>query len=135
MTRLASCMATLKKGCNQQSSPMSVVTFWSGGQIPFNVLCIVPNAFSREAFGRDHWQETGPSEWKDIKIKRFVVQEPGAQQVITFPRQLGNSLRKPDDRRKKQRESHAQNKLAAKQEAETEVKRLKNLKKQELQER
>ncbi|KAK9865362.1 hypothetical protein WJX84_010677 [Apatococcus fuscideae] len=65
----------------------------------------------------------------------FRFEEPGAKQVITFPRQLGNSLRKPDDRRKKQRESHAQNKLAVKQEAETEVKRLKNLKKQELQER
>ena len=65
----------------------------------------------------------------------FVLQEPGAKQVITFPRQLGNSLRKPDERRKKQRESHAQNKMAAKQEAEAEVKRLKNLKKQALQDR
>ncbi len=63
------------------------------------------------------------------------MQEPGANKVVTFPRQLGNSVRKPDDRRKKQRESHEQNKQAAKQEAGMEVKRLKNLKKQELQDR
>lgn len=68
-------------------------------------------------------------------VMECLLQEPGAKQVITFPRQLGNSLRKPDERRKKQRESHAQNKTAAKQEAEAEVKRLKNLKKQQLQER
>ena len=63
------------------------------------------------------------------------MQEPGAHKVITFPRQLGNSVRKPDERRKKQREAHEQNKRAAKEEAELDIRRLKNLKKQELQER
>ncbi len=71
------------------------------------------------------------------KLKRChaLLQEPGARQVITFPRQLGNSVRKPDERRKRAREAHEQNKKAVKEQAEVETKRLKNLKKQELQDR
>lgn len=60
-------------------------------------------------------------------------EEPGAHRIQSFPRVIADSVRRPDERRKRQRESKAARKQAEKEAREVEIRRLKNLKKQEIQ--
>jgi protein KRI1 len=63
----------------------------------------------------------------------FRYEEPGSGQLITHPRQIEGTVRKEDDRRKKNRAEKAARKLAEEEERRAEVKRLKNLKKAEIE--
>ncbi len=55
--------------------------------------------------------------------------------MVTHPRILENTVRKTDDRRKRKRAEKAQRKAAQESIQQQEVKRLKNLKGQQIQER
>jgi protein KRI1 len=63
----------------------------------------------------------------------FRYEEPGSGQLVTHPRQIEGTVRKEDDRRKKNRAEKAARKLAEEEERRAEVKRLKNLKKAEIE--
>ncbi|KAG7672609.1 hypothetical protein Ndes2526B_g08865 [Nannochloris sp. 'desiccata'] len=63
----------------------------------------------------------------------FRYEEPGSGQLITHPRQIEGTVRKEDDRRKKTRAEKAARKLAEEEERRAEVRRLKNLKKAEIE--
>jgi protein KRI1 len=63
----------------------------------------------------------------------FRYEEPGSGQLVTHPRQIEGTVRKEDDRRKKSRAEKAARKLAEEEERRAEVKRLKNLKKAEIE--
>ncbi|KAL0032245.1 hypothetical protein WJX79_000491 [Trebouxia sp. C0005] len=65
----------------------------------------------------------------------FRFEEEGGRQMITHPRILENTVRKTDDRRKRKRAEKAQRKAAQESIQQQEVKRLKNLKGQQIQER
>ena len=60
-------------------------------------------------------------------------EEPGADRIITHPRNVEGTVRKEDDRRKRQRDAKKARQEAAEAEAREEVKRMKNLKKQEIE--
>ncbi|RKP15216.1 KRI1-like family C-terminal-domain-containing protein [Piptocephalis cylindrospora] len=62
----------------------------------------------------------------------FRFEEPGAGQIITHSRQVAGSVRRPDDRRKKARQTVAERKEEEKAKQREELKRLKNLKKAEI---
>jgi protein KRI1 len=59
-------------------------------------------------------------------------EEPGSHRIQSFPRVIEDSVRRPDERRKRQRDAKAARKQAEKEEREAEIRRLKNLKKQEI---
>lgn len=63
----------------------------------------------------------------------FRYEEPGSHRIQSFPRVIDDSVRRPDERRKRQRDAKAARKQAEKEAREVEVRRLKNLKKQEIQ--
>lgn len=65
----------------------------------------------------------------------FRFEEEGGRQMVTHPRVLENTVRKTDDRRKRKRAEKAQRKAAQESIQQQEVKRLKNLKGQQIQER
>jgi hypothetical protein len=60
-------------------------------------------------------------------------EEPGGGSIATFPRTLEGVTRKTDSKRKRQRESRKEREAAAIRTRAEEVKRLKNLKVQEVQ--
>lgn len=64
-----------------------------------------------------------------------VMQEDDAAQIVTYPREVEGVVRKTDDRRKLARKRKAERLEAAAGERLAEVKRLKNLKRTELDER
>lgn len=64
-----------------------------------------------------------------------LLQQQSRNQVMGHARNIEDSVRRVDDKRKKQRESRKEKKEKEKRQKEAELKRLKNLKKQELQER
>lgn len=55
--------------------------------------------------------------------------------MVTYPRVLDNTVRKPDERRKRKRAAKAERQAAEQSAQQQEVKRLKNLKSQEIQAR
>ncbi|GIL45728.1 hypothetical protein Vafri_2894 [Volvox africanus] len=63
----------------------------------------------------------------------FRYEEPGADRIITHPRNIEGIVRKPDEKRKRQRDAKKQRLEEAADAARDEVKRLKNLKKQEIE--
>ncbi|GFR40096.1 hypothetical protein Agub_g644 [Astrephomene gubernaculifera] len=63
----------------------------------------------------------------------FRFEEPGADRIVTHPRVVEGTIRKPDDKRKRQRDAKKQRLEEAEEAAREEVKRLKNLKKQEIE--
>lgn len=65
----------------------------------------------------------------------FRFEEPGGGQLVTYPRQLEGTIRKEDDKRKRQRADKAARKEAEEEARRAEVKRLKNLKKAEIEDR
>ncbi|DBA96751.1 TPA: hypothetical protein ACH3X1_015590 [Trebouxia sp. C0004] len=65
----------------------------------------------------------------------FRFEEEGGRQMVTHPRILENTVRKTDDRRKRKRAEKAQRKAAQESIQQQEVKRLKNLKGRQIQER
>ena len=65
----------------------------------------------------------------------YTLQEEGGRQVVTHPRIMESTVRKADDRRKRKRADKAERKAAEESAQEQEVKRLKNLKGQQIQER
>jgi len=66
-------------------------------------------------------------------ILPYRYEEPGSHRIQSFPRVIDDSVRRPDERRKRQRDAKAARKQAEKEAREVEVRRLKNLKKQEIQ--
>jgi protein KRI1 len=54
---------------------------------------------------------------------------------VSYPRQIEGAVRKPDDRRKRAREAKKQRQAAAEEARREEVKRLKNLKKREIEDK
>ncbi|XP_061212533.1 protein KRI1 homolog isoform X1 [Neopsephotus bourkii] len=62
----------------------------------------------------------------------FRFQEPGAEQVQTFPRSIPTSVRRRDERRKEKREEIRERKRKEKQRHREELKHLKNLKRAEV---
>ncbi|KXZ47073.1 hypothetical protein GPECTOR_38g310 [Gonium pectorale] len=65
----------------------------------------------------------------------FRYEEPGADRIVTHPRNIEGTVRKPEEKRKRQRDAKKQRLEAAENEAREDVKRLKNLKKQEIESR
>ncbi|KAG2432858.1 hypothetical protein HXX76_008591 [Chlamydomonas incerta] len=63
----------------------------------------------------------------------FRYEEPGADRIVTHPRNVEGTVRKEDDRRKRQRDAKKARQEAAEAEAREDVKRMKNLKKQEIE--
>eukprot|EP00198_Chlamydomonas_reinhardtii_P001016 XP_001690351.1 predicted protein [Chlamydomonas reinhardtii] len=71
--------------------------------------------------------------YREIAKYNFRYEEPGADRIITHPRNVEGTVRKEDDRRKRQRDAKKARQEAAEAEAREEVKRMKNLKKQEIE--
>ena len=65
----------------------------------------------------------------------FRYEEPGAERIITHPRTTDGIVRKEDDRRKKKRQEKKERLAAEEDKRRSELRRLKNLKKQEIEER
>jgi protein KRI1 len=65
----------------------------------------------------------------------FRYEEPGGAQIATYPRQVEGTVRKEDDRRKRQREAKAARAAAAEEARAADLRRLKNLKKREIETR
>lgn len=101
-----------------------------------------------EAFDEDHGADEGDdgidyeedeAAWAAAQVfeanYNFRFEEPGGGQLVTHPRQLEGTIRKEDDRRKRQRAEKAARKAAEEESRRAEVKRLKNLKKAEIEDR
>ncbi|PNH07982.1 Protein KRI1 [Tetrabaena socialis] len=65
----------------------------------------------------------------------FRFEEPGADRIITHPRTIEGIVRKPDEKRKRQRNAKKERLAEAEDAAQGEVKRLKNLKKLQIEDR
>ncbi|GAB4820679.1 hypothetical protein N2152v2_007725 [Parachlorella kessleri] len=65
----------------------------------------------------------------------FRYEEPGGAEIVTYPRKLEGVVRKEDDRRKRKRADKAERLRAEESQRQQELKRLKNLKKQEIEEK
>ncbi|KAF5829462.1 hypothetical protein DUNSADRAFT_16043 [Dunaliella salina] len=65
----------------------------------------------------------------------FRFEEPGTAKIASHPRVIEGTVRKEDDRRKRQREAKKQRKEAEMAQHAEEIKRLKNLKKKEIEEK
>jgi protein KRI1 len=62
-------------------------------------------------------------------------EEPGGARIISHPRVIGDSVRKQDERRKRQRDAKAARLQAEREVQQEELKQLKNIKKQEIEEK
>ncbi|XP_017561402.2 protein KRI1 homolog [Pygocentrus nattereri] len=65
----------------------------------------------------------------------FRFEEPGAQQIKTYPRTIATSVRSKDDRRKKKREEVRDRKVKEKERKQQQLRELKNLKRAEIMEK
>ncbi|KAL4445294.1 hypothetical protein ABPG77_011119 [Micractinium sp. CCAP 211/92] len=65
----------------------------------------------------------------------FRFEEPGAAAIITYPRNVEGTVRKEDDRRKRKRQEKAERLAAEEEQRRADVRRLKNLKKAEIEEK
>lgn len=66
---------------------------------------------------------------------RARFEEPGGAHIVGYPRVIEGAVRKPDDRRKRQREAKKERLKAAEEQRREELKRLKNLKKKEIEDK
>lgn len=64
-----------------------------------------------------------------------ALQEPGGGTLVSYARQVEGAVRKADDRRKRARESKAERQAAAAAARQEEVRRLKAIKRREIEER
>ena len=66
------------------------------------------------------------------RVHPYRSEEPGGADIRTYPRQIEGLARQEDSRRKRQRESKRVRQEEREEQRASEVKRLKNLKKQEV---
>merc|ERR1712137_1494963 len=69
------------------------------------------------------------------KRHNFRFEEPGGTELVSHPRDIGDSVRREDNKRKRKREQRKKKKELEKLRKEEELKRLKNIKKQEIMDR
>ena len=73
---------------------------------------------------------------EELEFKHnFRFEQPGAEMIPAFGRSIEGSLRRPDNKRKEQREAVTKRKAEEKAKEKEEVKRLKNIKKDEIKEK
>lgn len=84
----------------------------------------------------DQEDEEREEEMEEFEEKyNFRYEEPGADQVITYPREVPDSMRLEDSKRKEKRKEKAEKLKEEKVRQEEEVKRLKNIAKEQILDR